>query len=184
MNRSDLTFRAQLIIPEQRILFDYWLSKAGKRALPARADIDPAELVPLLPTISLLDVISPGPQFRVRLAGTALRDAFGREMTGFRVRELYEGKERSYWTAALSRMVERRRPAQGVVPLPQPDGPALLQFWLRLPLSVDGRKVDMILGYDSFQTAQKAKTLSAKWLGTDGAHPHADNEAAPSRRRA
>jgi hypothetical protein len=161
---NDLAFRAQLIIPEQRILFDYWQAKRGKRAMPSRGDIEPMEFVPLLPLVSLMDVMGTEPSYRVRLAGTALREAFGRETTGLDLEDLYEGRERTYWSAALSRLVTRRRPAQGVIPVRSPGGaPSLLQFWLRLPLSADGRRVDMILGYDSFQTAQKAQTLSTEF---------------------
>src|SRR5262245_6113802 len=37
-------------------LYRYWKAKAGTRRLPARRDIDPVDLVPLLPSIMLVDV--------------------------------------------------------------------------------------------------------------------------------
>jgi hypothetical protein len=36
-----------------RQLHDYWQSKRGGRDVPDRSDIDPAEIIPLLPNILL-----------------------------------------------------------------------------------------------------------------------------------
>jgi hypothetical protein len=49
-------FRAQLVVPEQRQLYDYWQGKAAGRAMPARGDIQPTHIPRILPCISLLDV--------------------------------------------------------------------------------------------------------------------------------
>ncbi len=57
----DQTIRTQLIVPEQVELFDYWASKRGERNFPRRADIHPAEMRALLPSLSLLDVL-PAPR--------------------------------------------------------------------------------------------------------------------------
>ena len=51
-------------------LLDYWRSKCRARAMPARADIDPAEIPRLLPYLMLLDM--PKGRLRYRLAGEAI----------------------------------------------------------------------------------------------------------------
>jgi hypothetical protein len=40
-------FRQRLGAKDQRTLLDYWLAKRGRRRMPSRADVDPAELVGL-----------------------------------------------------------------------------------------------------------------------------------------
>ncbi|HEX2116643.1 MAG TPA: PAS domain-containing protein [Alphaproteobacteria bacterium] len=58
----------------------YWREKAAGRPMPDRRDINPAEIPDLLPWILLWDVVPSG--YRVRLAGTGICDAVGRELKG------------------------------------------------------------------------------------------------------
>ena len=53
---SELAFRAQLVVPEQQQLYDYWLNRAEGRGMPSRGDISPVDFPDLLPLISLIDV--------------------------------------------------------------------------------------------------------------------------------
>lgn len=145
---SELAFRAQLVVPEQRRLYDYWRARVTDRGLPARSDINPADFARLLPNVSLIDV--EGSRFKVRLAGTRLRDIYDAEVTGRYLDELDWGDKAEYWMSAYRRVVQNRRPAQGIVRSPRTGKDHLVQFWLRLPLSQDGSEVSMILCYDSF----------------------------------
>jgi hypothetical protein len=147
---SELAFRAQLVVPEQRQLYDYWLSRVQERRLPSRDDISPADFGRLLPSVSLIDVEADCGRFRIRLAGTRLRDIYDREVTGKYLDELDWGDKVDYWIAAYRRVVDNSRPAQGIVRGPRKGKDHLVQFWLRLPLSTDGKSVSMILCYDSF----------------------------------
>lgn len=157
---SELAFRAQLVIPEQQQLYDYWCRQAKDRAMPSRDEIHPSGFVRLLPTVSLIDVEHDPKRYKVRLAGTGLRDVYQREMTGAYLDEAHWGQNRDYWLAACYRIVDRKRPAQGIVRTPARGKEHLVQFWLRLPLSSDGSRVDMILCYDSFISTEKAVVLS------------------------
>jgi hypothetical protein len=69
-------------VTDRRLLraVEYWRAKAAGRAMPDRRDLDPAEIPDLLPWIILWDVVPGG--YRVRLAGTAICDALGRELRG------------------------------------------------------------------------------------------------------
>ena len=54
-----------------------------------------------------------------------------------------------YWRDELSQVVQERRPAVGAHNLAWRDASHLSILWLRLPLSSNGRDVDMILGFDA-----------------------------------
>ena len=56
MGSVNLAFRAQLVVPEQRQLYDYWIACGGTKDMPVRSDINPADIPRLLPYLSLIDV--------------------------------------------------------------------------------------------------------------------------------
>jgi hypothetical protein len=146
-------FKAQLVIPEQRQLYDYWLSKKRQDCLPHRADISPSDFPRLLPFVSLIDCEIESGRFRVRLAGTRLREVYDCEITGRYVDEFDPGTRQDYWLKAYRRLVSTALPAQGVVRGPQDSKDHLVQFWLRLPLAGHNGDVGMILAIDSFVPA-------------------------------
>jgi hypothetical protein len=160
---SNVAFRAQLIIAEQRQLYDYWASIAAGRSMPSRDDISPAHFKHLLPFISLLE--RAGGRLKVRLAGTRLRDIYEREITGLFLDEIDWGEKQTYWNAVYDHVTKTLRPAQGVVRGPRLDKNHLVQFWLRLPLLHDGAPAAMILCYDTFVSAQMLPR-SIELLGT------------------
>lgn len=155
VSQSELTFRAQLVIPEQRDIYDYWLNCRNGDSLPGRADLNPVALKRHLSFVSLIDVESDPQRFRVRLAGTGLRDIFGQELTG----EYLDG-DSCIDVKSLGRLVSRGRPAQGVLPVKNHDKDHLIQFWLKLPLAEDGQTVNMVLGFDVFMQVPKARALA------------------------
>ncbi|HVO02033.1 MAG TPA: PAS domain-containing protein [Candidatus Cybelea sp.] len=67
----------------------YWESKRHGRTMPRRSDIDPAELVELLPFIMLVDVVGDERRFVYRLVGTGEVEVRGRDPTGKAVAEAY-----------------------------------------------------------------------------------------------
>jgi hypothetical protein len=144
---SELAFRAQLVIREQRELFDYWRSCAKGRPLPSRADINPAAIAALLPGISILDAVSQS-RLIYRLAGTRLRDIFGEEVTGKSVFDLEFGEKQNYWRAVYRKVIDERMPMQGAIKGPVVDRDHVVLFWLRLPLADDERLVNKVLCHD------------------------------------
>jgi hypothetical protein len=148
-------FRAQLIVPEQRQLYDYWLQQAGGAALPKRSDIDPIKFPRLLPGISLIDVGASLETCKVRLAGTRLREIYDREVTGLLVSQLPCGNKLDYWMAAYRRTIDQATPTQGIVRGPQLNKEHVVQYWLKLPLRTTSDRVDMVLCYDHFVPASE-----------------------------
>lgn len=157
LKRTDSgAFRAQLVVPEQRQLYDYWLEKAAGRAMPSRHDIHPAQIPRILPGISLIDVDVEFGRSRVRLAGTRLREIYDREITGICIEDLDWGDKREYWLASYRRTIEEAVPTQGIIRGPRRHKEHMVQYWLKLPLcSVVDSCVCMILCYDYFMPASE-----------------------------
>jgi hypothetical protein len=142
-------------------LFAYWASLRAGARLPRRADLDPADIKRLLPTVSLIDVLADAPKpglvdYRIRLAGTGLYAVYGREITGRRLGEVYSASAADYWRRELGAVVAERRPAVGAHNLAWRGAAHLSILWLRLPLAADGERVDMILGFDALVGAPQA----------------------------
>jgi hypothetical protein len=148
MPMSGQAFRAQLVTQGERELFDYWLRSAGAKSMPARSDLDPLMVPRLLPHLGLIDVGNGLDQASFRLAGTKLRDVYGQEITGKRLDEVFSGDRAAYWRRVHERVMRLGRPLHGVVQGPAEGRDHILLFWLRLPLSEDGGRVDRILCHD------------------------------------
>ena len=137
-------------------LFGYWAGLKQQRAqaaagLPGRPDIHPSHFKRHLPAVSLIDVrrTAGGRDYRLRLAGTDLYGVYGQEITGKGLADVFRGEAEAYWRTELDKVVETKKPAAGVHSLSWRGAEHLSILWLRLPLASDGRRVDMILGYDA-----------------------------------
>jgi len=146
--------RHQMILPEQQRFYDYWRSKCKGGVFPTRHDILPEDIVGQLTMTSLLD-IEPGEclqnsdrRFKYRLAGTGFWNLYMDEIQGQYVDELPLGDRCAYWDRVLGQVVDKRRPFAGVTRPGTPQGNHFAQFWIRLPLSDNGRDINVILGYD------------------------------------
>ncbi len=82
--------------PRFQDLVAYWHAKRGDRALPLRKDIDPLELQRHLGSLVIIECLPGLADFRYRLIGTRIVDAYGRDSTGKTVRELYEAQDPEY----------------------------------------------------------------------------------------
>jgi hypothetical protein len=142
-----------------REMIRYWSGLRGNARLPARRDLDPAEMKRHLPSVSLIDVLALD-RFRVRLAGTNLYTVYDREITGRTLEEVYGGQAVPYWRSQLQQVVDTRMPVVGCHNLAWKGSPHISLLWLRLPLSSNGRDVDMILGYDAVLGTQVQDVIS------------------------
>lgn len=62
-------------------LYDYWNAIRGDRIAPRRFEIEPAQIVDLLPDTFILEFAEPS-SFTYRLAGTRVCEILGRELRG------------------------------------------------------------------------------------------------------
>jgi hypothetical protein len=146
-------------------LLAYWQGKRGRRAMPSRADIDPNEIRDLLPHLLLTDVVNEQgrTRFRYRLVGTAVQEAFGREMIGQYIDELMSGTYRDFIVGLYQDLVERKKPiySESIYGSSDPRN----KLWterLMLPLSTDGKHVNMVLSAQVFRHGSPLKTLTVR----------------------
>ncbi|WP_418152631.1 PAS domain-containing protein [Litorimonas sp. RW-G-Af-16] len=147
---SGNALRHQIILPEQQAFYDYWRSQCRENALPSRHDIKPEDISVQLPMTSLVErrPSASGHRYHIRLAGTGFWNLYGAEIQGRHIDELPIGCRVDYWTRVLDQVIETRKPYVGVTKPNTPNGSHMAQFWVRVPLSDNGRDINMILGYD------------------------------------
>ena len=131
--------------PDIRAVVDYWRRKAGTRRMPSRADIDPSELKPYLPRISLIDVVSDERRFVYRLVGTEEVAVRGYDPTGKSVGDGYFGPNRDLAFIHYNYVVEHRAPYCYRGDFDVQDGVVENEDVIFLPLSDDGETVNKIL---------------------------------------
>jgi hypothetical protein len=137
--------------PTSKAAYDYWNALRNGQPLPRRREIDPAQLRALLPHITLLERVS-AEQIHFRLAGTAVCQAFGRELRDHSLLSLWDAAHRDLIASALSASLNKASPlllrfhghALGRAPLPGE--------WLMLPLLDDRGAATRILA--SFASAR------------------------------
>jgi len=126
---------------------DYWRRKAGVRAMPGRADIEPGDIPRLLPDLMLVDVLDDG-RYRYRLIGTANSDAHGFNATGRHLDEVLPGPEyRAHVLGLYDECLRSRRPvySESVFISPRHRVTERHTKVLFLPLSDDGDRINMVM---------------------------------------
>ncbi|MDB5362685.1 MAG: hypothetical protein JWO51_3982 [Rhodospirillales bacterium] len=143
--------------PELVRVLAYWHRQRGDRFAPARADIDPADLVESLSRITLSDVFRRGDalDFRYRLAGTEICTAHWRDPTGEAPRDMLPPAYGALLQAHYEEAVRRRAPMLHLIALSTIDK-ARAYVRLMLPLSGDGTTVTMLMTVDSKQQNTEA----------------------------
>jgi hypothetical protein len=132
--------------PVLKRLYDYWRQQRGARVMPARPDIDAAEIPGLLPYIFVIDVMEKPRDFRFRIAGTHMREALGEELTGRHIADAFPAEFGAEVKAIWSRAVDQREPVRGWGDLWVPGREFVKWEGLAAPLSADGETVNMLLG--------------------------------------
>jgi hypothetical protein len=128
--------------------YRYWNGKRRGRAMPQRADIDPAEIVPLLPHIFMVDIKRDPLLFKYRLIGTAIVDFLGRDFTGRAIDATsYDPAKAAELQKIIATAVTQARPVacKGTV-FYVPGREWMLTEAVLMPLSKDGVTVDIIIG--------------------------------------
>jgi len=149
-----------------KALYEYWELKRGSRPMPARADIDPAEIKQLLPYIILADVHHDPLRIFFRLAGTAVVEAAGRDLTGQWLHEAVVDGGVELWMRNYSRLVESRRPVFGRTRATMKADDVRVFEWVMLPLSSDGKVVDKTLeleDWDALRSMSAEEIDRATW---------------------
>jgi hypothetical protein len=136
----------------------YWERKRLGSFAPRRADIDPADLVDILPRMMLADVLPEPLDFRYRLSGTRISDVHGKEMTGKSPRDLMPAAYGAMIYDHYCEAVRRREPLLHFIVLDS-DKRSRSYVRLLLPLSEDGSAVTMLMAVDGKE--QNTQALKA-----------------------
>ena len=147
--------------PTLAFLKTYWDSKRGTRAMPARAELRPAEMKQYVRALVLVDALPGLTDFRYRTIGTDVTEIMLANATGKTVSESFAplGQEAvevaiaGYRKVAEDRAGLRAYGSAAWLGLPHMDFDTL-----HLPLSDDGRSVNMIISAASFTQAGHIKS--------------------------
>jgi hypothetical protein len=141
---------------------ELWRQRCS-RFMPARGDIDPAEILPLLPYIAIIHKVEG--EFRFRLAGSAITWQFGHELTGDVVGSHVSNSEESILAlrAVGERVFATARPVFSTGWHVTERSAIHNVSVLLLPLSDDCKRVNMIIFSRIACFASNAKA-SRDWL--------------------
>jgi hypothetical protein len=136
------------LYPDLADVLDYWEEKRRGRFAPSRADIEPLDLMRVLPRIMLADVVSDPLDFRYRLSGTGIANVHGTELTGLAPRDLKPAEYGNLIDQHYRQCVLERRPLLHLIIL---DSLHRSRAYARLllPLSNDAKSVNMLMAVDS-----------------------------------
>jgi len=155
LNPDDPDPEALATVPESiRQMFAYWQRKRGNRRMPARADIDPAEMKALLPFMILVDVVHDAAgktDFVYRLVGTREVEIRSGDPTGRRVAEAFHGPSAENALGCYRQAVDNRVPYLDDEYFAQADDRFGDEANLFLPLSNDGETVNMVLVFTAYR---------------------------------
>jgi hypothetical protein len=155
---SERNFIAQVGDDRLHALYDYWRSRRHGRPCPLRADIDPVDIPALLPHLLLTEVVAGGARFRWRLVGTEVERHFGCAMTGRYIDELLRGQYLAHLERLYRSVVAECTPVYSENAYnTRTSGwdaysEVLRTARLMLPLSTEGKSVNMVLVGQVFST--------------------------------
>jgi len=127
----------------RRDIYRYWLDIKGKRRMPSGGDINPDDLVRLLPYISYIDVEKSPRRYKMRQIGTETIKAMTIDVTGKYLDE-YPFVESSL-RKNYDWLVEQKRPYLNFDKLKWSNKSFLEYFALGLPLSGNDENVDILM---------------------------------------
>jgi len=155
-------FREQLGDPDLIRFYDFWVALRRDRAMPSRKDLDPLHIPPeFLPNLMLIDVLSEPRRYRYRLVGTHVTTASGEDRTGRTFENVGFFKVHPVVLEQYDRVVDTGQPFHSLEPFTNfISGSTYDVDRLLLPLSSDGRTVDMLIVLFHFKTGPFARSLA------------------------
>lgn len=146
-----------------RMIFEYWNDKRAGHKLPLRADIDPSDLRPYLPTIMIVEVLHEPLRFRYRLVGTQEVEAAGGDPTGRKVGEQEFAGDGAAMHGHLDYVATSGSFLYDREPISIGEGQYVRMERLFLPLSHDHETVSQILVFSTYQEAKTGRPWRPKF---------------------
>jgi hypothetical protein len=144
--------------PDLIRFYDLWASLCGGRPLPSRKDFDPVQIpAPYLSDLMLIDVFHQPRRYRYRLVGTHIVTASGEDRTGRYFDEVAFFAMHPEVIEQYGTVVANARPHYSLEPFTNLlNGRTYDVDRLLLPLSSDGRVVDMLMVFFQFTRGSRA----------------------------
>jgi hypothetical protein len=141
--------------PRLLTLLAYWRGKLNGRAMPSRAHIDPLEMKAWLGNLVLVEFFGAVSRYRVRVDGTNVAEIGGLGRTGKGAESLTSEAERDLLFEQYAAVFDHHVPAYYETEFTNSEGRYLRESKLLLPLSADGKAVNMILAGIYYHPIQK-----------------------------
>ena len=143
------TITSQIRSTLLRSLHAWWLAKRGDD-VPDRADLDPADLKPLLRNLFIADVEHDPFRIRYRLVGTRAIEATGMDITGRYLDELLPADHTVPWVEFYKRSYASRQPLFGAIDAPTRTGGRFNYGFGLFPLRKGGRTIDQFVALEDY----------------------------------
>ncbi|WP_119167300.1 PAS domain-containing protein [Algihabitans albus] len=137
---------SQLAHPVLKKIYSYWAQRCAGRWAPSRADIDPADLGPLLPYIALVEPLDGGRDYRLRLMGEHILQGYRFAPVPRLLSDIKDQTVTDLMRAQYERLARERKALRfGPEFSRMPEREHVVTEHIDLPLSSDGLEIDMIL---------------------------------------
>lgn len=146
---TDLAEFRRRALPPTQAFYDYWDSKRRGRLMPARADLDPLEMVNWLTGVQIVDVFNNPRRLKYRLVGAVEVENRGFNPTGRWVEDGFIGVSLEDVLYNYNTVIDQKTLLYDWGQYPCGGGYLLWQETIFLPLSSDGEIVDKVITYAS-----------------------------------
>ncbi len=144
-----------------RELFDYWRRKRSGDAIPQRTDIDPAEILPILPNLMMVDFEQQPFRVRFRLVGTKVVDVTGFEFTGMYLDQIAMPDIESSFVECYETASRTRQPVFNRIKWRFDDQVVDEYDFCVLPLDDDGEVATRALAVECYARLEKQYDLTS-----------------------
>jgi hypothetical protein len=144
-------------------LHAYWTRQRGGRTMPCRADINPRDIVSLLPLVFIVDICQPL-RFRFRLVGSAICARWHDDFTGKWLDELDFDGELETVLEQYASVAQMEAPRADEMEFVNGEGRYLHYRRLLLPLSEENHMPNMLIGIQKAVGIEGYSTALPKWM--------------------
>ena len=152
-----------------RTLHRWWLGRCTGD-IPDRADLDPADLKPLLPNLFVVDVEHDPFRIRYRLVGTRATEVTGYDITGHYLDDLLPADASEPWVEHYRTACRTRSPVFGAVEAPTRSGGLFTYEFGLFPLRKGGTAVDQLVSIEDYFDLTTSLTQLVEWREADERH--------------
>ncbi|HWY60271.1 MAG TPA: PAS domain-containing protein [Rhizomicrobium sp.] len=149
--------------PDFSTLYAYWTHQCGGRTMPCRADINPRDIVSLLPLVFIVEICQPL-RFRFRLVGTAICGRWHDDFTGKWLDELDFDGELETVLEQYASVARIGAPRADEMEFVNGEGRYLHYRRLLLPLSEGDQMPNMLIGIQKAIGTDGYSTALPKWM--------------------